>query len=78
MGQGQYAEAEPLIVQGYEGMKLRRAKIPPTARPRLSEAAQRAVGLYKAWGKPEKTKKWWSKLNEEMLDRGFPAYPFAH
>ncbi len=29
LGQGRYAEAEPLVIGGYEGMKAREAKIPP-------------------------------------------------
>jgi len=30
--QKKYTEAEPLLLQGYEGMKLREAMIPPRAR----------------------------------------------
>ncbi len=36
LGQGRYVDAEPLIVQGYEGMKAREAKIPAPDKPRLS------------------------------------------
>ena len=37
LGQKKYADAEPLLLQGYEGMKQREAKIPPliSARTRL-------------------------------------------
>ena len=33
LGQGRYAEAEPLVIEGYEGMKARAAKIPRRASP---------------------------------------------
>jgi hypothetical protein len=39
--------------QGYDGLKQRAAAIPPQARPRLAEAAERLVKLYEAWGKPD-------------------------
>ena len=53
LGQGRYAEAEPLIVAGYEGMKAREARILPRGQVRLREAAERVVRLYEAWGKPD-------------------------
>lgn len=78
LGQAKYAEAEPLIVAGYEGMKTREAKIPPLSRLRLSEAAGRVVRLYEAWGKPEKAAEWRRKLAHEAPDRPErPADVFA-
>jgi hypothetical protein len=62
LGQKKYAEAEPLIISGYEGMKAREAKIPPPGRPRLTEAAERVVGLYEAWGKADKVAEWRARL----------------
>jgi eukaryotic-like serine/threonine-protein kinase len=62
LGQGRYAEAEPLVVQGYEGMKAREARIPAQGKPRLSEATERVVRLHEAWGKPEQAKAWKAKL----------------
>jgi eukaryotic-like serine/threonine-protein kinase len=47
-------EAEPLILQGYEGMKAREAKIPAPAKKRLAEAAERVVKLYEVWGRKNK------------------------
>ncbi len=61
-GQKKYAESEPLIVSGYEGMKAREAKIPPPSKPRLTEAAERVVKLYEAWGKPDKAAEWRARL----------------
>jgi serine/threonine protein kinase/tetratricopeptide (TPR) repeat protein len=62
LGQGRYAEAEPLIVQGYEGLKAREAQIPAPGKTRLPEAAEQVVRLYEAWGKPEQAAVWKAKL----------------
>jgi tetratricopeptide (TPR) repeat protein len=62
LAQKKYAEAEPRLVQGYEGMKQREAKIPPPAKVRLTEAGERLVRLYAAWGKPDEADRWRAKL----------------
>jgi eukaryotic-like serine/threonine-protein kinase len=62
LGQAKYAEAEPLIVAGYEGLKARAAQIPPLAQSRLTEAAARVVRLYEAWGKRGETARWGARL----------------
>jgi tetratricopeptide (TPR) repeat protein len=62
LGQGDYAEAEPLILTGYEGMKAREATIPAAGKPRLDEAAEQVVRMYEAWGKPEKAAAWRARL----------------
>ena len=54
LGQKNYSGAEPLLLAGYEGMKEREAKIPPQGKIRLTEAIQRLVDLYDAWGQKEK------------------------
>jgi hypothetical protein len=54
-----------LLVQGYEGLKQRAAKIPPDSKVRLSEALERLVQLYDAWGPKEKAAGW----REEMEGR---------
>lgn len=73
MGQGRFAEAEPLIVVGYEGMKLRQASIPPPSRGRLAEAAVRLTRPYDAWGKPDQAREWKRRLSLTDL----PDDPFA-
>jgi serine/threonine protein kinase/tetratricopeptide (TPR) repeat protein len=78
LGQKKYAEAEPFIVAGYEGLKAREAKIPPPGRPHLPEAAERAVKLYEAWGKMEKAAEWRTRLvrpSEEPQHRPEAAEP---
>ena len=62
LGQRKYAEAEPLIVSGYEDMKAREAKIPPPSKPGFTEASERVLKLYEAWGKPDKVAEWRAKL----------------
>jgi tetratricopeptide (TPR) repeat protein len=61
-GQTRYAEAEALVVSGYEGLRVREAQIPALAKSRLGEAAERVVRLYQAWGKPEQADAWKAKL----------------
>ena len=58
LGQGKHAEAEPLLVAGYEGMKQREKTIPPQGRGRLPEAADRLVELYERLGKPDEVRRW--------------------
>jgi eukaryotic-like serine/threonine-protein kinase len=68
-----FAEAEPLIVAGYERIKAREAKIPVPDKPNLAEAAARVVRLYEAWGKPAEATKWKARLGLADL----PADVFA-
>jgi serine/threonine protein kinase/tetratricopeptide (TPR) repeat protein len=62
LGQKKYVEAEPLVVSGYDGLKAREAKIPEVSKARLTEAGERVVQLYSAWGKPEKAAEWRAKI----------------
>jgi len=58
LGQKKYAEAEPLLKAGYEGMKQRDEKIPPEGKVRLAEALDRLIEFADATGKVENAKKW--------------------
>jgi hypothetical protein len=64
---GRVGEAEPLLIQGYQGMKASqkdRAQPhhgPPTSQ-RLSEVLERLVRLYDAWGKKNEADKWRTEL----------------
>ncbi len=69
---GKFAEAEPLIVGGYESMKAHEAWIKPIWKPRLAEAGDRVVRLYESWGKPEKAAEWRTKIKA-----GAPRRPRA-
>ena len=62
-GQKKFAEAEPLLIQGYEGVKACKEEMPPLyAGFRLAEAGQRVVQLYEAWGQEEKATTWRSNV----------------
>ena len=62
LNQRRYAEAEKLIVPGYEGAKDREASIPFRDRPALLAAAERIIRLYREWERPEKAAEWKAKL----------------
>jgi hypothetical protein len=52
------AEAETLLVKGYEGMKAREQSIPPQGKTRIPEALERLIGLYTALDKADEVKKY--------------------
>jgi tetratricopeptide (TPR) repeat protein len=56
--QGKFAEAEPLLTLGYDGLKERAASIPEGERACLARALDRLIGLYDAWGKKDEAAKW--------------------
>ncbi len=58
LGRKNYAEAERLLLAGYEGMKQRETTIPPQASTRLPEALDRLIELFVATDKPDDVKKW--------------------
>jgi serine/threonine protein kinase/tetratricopeptide (TPR) repeat protein len=62
VGEKRYAEAEPLLLGGYEGMRRREATIPPVQRVRLIEALRWIGQLYDAWGKADEAAKWRKEL----------------
>jgi tetratricopeptide (TPR) repeat protein len=68
LGQKKYADAEPLLVRGYQGMKARQAKGPSEGKARLLEALGRLVQLYDAWEKKAEAAKWRKEL-EAMKER---------
>jgi len=57
-----YAEAEPLLLSGYEGLRDRLAEIPSESRPVLDQAGERIVHLYRLWDKPDEEAEWQRKL----------------
>jgi eukaryotic-like serine/threonine-protein kinase len=48
LGQKKYDEAEPMLLQGYQGMDRREKAIPAPARVRLTESLERLVSLYES------------------------------
>jgi eukaryotic-like serine/threonine-protein kinase len=57
-GQVRYADAEPLLLAGYEGMAKREATIPFENRSALDQTGRQIVQLYQDWRKPEKAGEW--------------------
>ncbi len=74
-GQKKYAEAEPWLIQGYEGLKAREAQIPQLLAGYLVAGACKEVcELYESWGQPEKAAVWRSKLKELGGGHPLPAH----
>jgi eukaryotic-like serine/threonine-protein kinase len=57
-GQKKYAEAQPLLLEGYQGMAARKEQIEPPNRHYLDAAHEWLIQLYSAWGKPDKATEW--------------------
>ena len=51
-GQKKYAEAEPLLVEGYQGMLARKDRIGVPDWYHLDRAREWLVQLHRTWGKP--------------------------
>ena len=64
-GRKQHAEAESLLIQGYEGLKARGAKIPAPWKNNLTKAAALMVPFYEAWGKPDQAAAWRKRIGNE-------------
>jgi hypothetical protein len=69
LGQKKYAEAEPLLLSGYEGLKQREDKLPPGAKTDLKEALQSLAQVYEATGRPDQAAAWKHRLAELGPDR---------
>jgi serine/threonine protein kinase/Tfp pilus assembly protein PilF len=61
--QRRFAEAEPLLVYGWEGMNKRVSTIPTISRVFLKEAAERLARLYEATGRSAKAAEWKKKAD---------------
>ncbi len=57
-GMHRYAEAEPLLLNGYAQMLERQNTIPAENRPVLDQVRHWIVQLYHAWGKPDLASRW--------------------
>jgi hypothetical protein len=75
LGQAHHAEAEPLIVPGYEGMKARESRIIMPERSRLREAAERVIRLYEEWNQTDHATAWKARLGIPDLPTDVFARP---
>jgi serine/threonine protein kinase len=72
-GQQKYAAAEPLLLEGYEGMREREARMPADSKHVLQEALERLVQLYEGWGQKDKADAWRKRLEESKAATKPPA-----
>jgi serine/threonine protein kinase/tetratricopeptide (TPR) repeat protein len=67
---GEYADAEPLLVANFEGLKQNEGHIPPQEKDSLlRDAIARLVELYDAWGKPDEAAKWRQELAARTAEK---------
>jgi hypothetical protein len=60
--QRRFAEAEPMLLAGYRGLKAQIASVPFEYRSGIDQTAQRILELYESWGKPEQAAEWRATL----------------
>ena len=60
-GQKKYAEAEPLLLEGYQGMVARKKPHSGPGLYQLDRAHEWLVQLYQEWGKPARAVEWRKK-----------------
>jgi tetratricopeptide (TPR) repeat protein len=60
--QKKYAEAEPLLLKGFQGMKDREKTMAPERRALLPETLEHLIELDTALNKPDEVKKWRTEL----------------
>jgi hypothetical protein len=60
-GQKKYTEAEPLLLEGYQGMLARKDRMGAPDWYHLDRAREWVVQLYQAWDKPAKAAEWQKK-----------------
>ena len=70
VGQAKYGEAEPLLLEGYEGLLQRRMRMAAENRDLPERTGKWIIRLYEDWGKPEKAAEWeamhlWPKEQRE-------------
>ncbi len=71
MGQGEFSDAEPLLVTGYEGMKVREQYISRGSVHRISEALDRLIDFYTATNQTDLARKYQElRTNRMENDRG--------
>jgi hypothetical protein len=73
LGQKKYAEAGPLLLEGYQGMKKREATIPAAAKVRLIEALERLVQLDEATNNPARAAQWRKALEQAQTTAKQPS-----
>jgi hypothetical protein len=73
MAQKKYAEAEPLLLSGLEGMRKRAATLPPPVKAHLAKGLEKLAQLYDEWGKPEQASRWRKELASRQAAAANPV-----
>jgi tetratricopeptide (TPR) repeat protein len=68
LGRQKYAEAEPLLLEGYEHLKQREVVLRAGDRRLLTEAGEWIVRFYEATGQPDKARAWRDKVKSNLPD----------
>ena len=68
-----YADAEPLLISAYEGLKPRERGKPPRNQAELKVVIDQINRLYTAWGKKDEAQKWSTRFDDLV----FPERTFA-
>jgi tetratricopeptide (TPR) repeat protein len=66
--QKKFAEAEPLLLAGYKGLKANAGKTPDWGKHYLPDALEWLAQIYEDWGKPDEAAKWRSE--RDAVDGG--------
>ena len=53
-----FSGAEPLLLNGYNGLKAHASRLPAYEKVQIKQAAERLAALYAAWNKPADAQKW--------------------
>jgi serine/threonine protein kinase/tetratricopeptide (TPR) repeat protein len=75
LDQNKYTEAEPLLRTGYEGLRQREARMSAAGKLRLTEALERLVQLYDAWGQKDQAETWRKQLEARKAATRASARP---
>ena len=64
-GEGKYADAETLLLSGYEGLNKRETAIPAFQKRWIPLSGDQIVTLYSLWSKPEQAARWRARLQAQ-------------
>jgi hypothetical protein len=65
LGQKKFADAEPLLLSGYKGMKAPEAALDESGRRRKKKAGERVLRRDEEWRKPDLAANWHERLKRE-------------
>ena len=77
IGQKKHAEAETHLLSAYGALKTREKTMAPRFKRLVSEAADRLIRLYDAWGKPDQSDAWRRQPSPRPPNGELPPNPFA-